>query len=137
MRFVSPGPDFHPGNYEDNEHLVVFPERSGVVLQKAIRADMVDPGEYAKSRYREKRTLPAGQRITSYLLQFDAFPSGNIPNRKRSVRGQITFDRPIVAVITTSRLLKESEAIFGNPGIDYPTRKGRAPARRRRASWIR
>ena len=26
IRFVSPGPDFHPGNYEDNEHIVVFPE---------------------------------------------------------------------------------------------------------------
>ena len=29
MRFVSPGPDFHPGNFEDNEHIVVFPEKRG------------------------------------------------------------------------------------------------------------
>ena len=49
MRFVPPGPDFHPGNYEDNEHIVVFPERRGFVPDKTIRVDLVDPGEYAKS----------------------------------------------------------------------------------------
>jgi hypothetical protein len=121
MRFVSPGPDFHPGNYEDNEHIVVFPERSGVIPKETIRVDLVDPGQYARSRYREKRTLPAGRRVTSYLLQLDAFPSGNVPNRRRSVRGQITFAKPIVGVITMTRLLKESESIFGNPEVSYPT----------------
>jgi hypothetical protein len=127
MRFVSPGPDFHPGNYEDNEHIVVFPERSGVIPKETIRVDLVDPGQYARSRYREKRTLPAGRRVTSYLLQLDAFPSGNSPNRKRSVHGQITFAKPIVGVITETRLLKESEAVFGNPDVDYPTPRAVEP----------
>ena len=27
MKFVSPGPDFVPGRYEDSEHILVFPER--------------------------------------------------------------------------------------------------------------
>jgi hypothetical protein len=88
---------------------------------------MVDPGQYARSRYREKRTIPAGRRVTSYLLQLDAFPSGNSPNRKRSVRGQITFAKPIVGVITETRLLKESEAVFGNPDVDYPTPRAVEP----------
>ena len=121
IRFVSPGPDFHPGNYEDNEHIVVFPERSGFIPNEAFRVDMVDPGEYAKSRYRDKPTLPPGRRLTSYLLQLDAYPEGKNPNRRRSVRGQITFAKPIVGVITATRLLKESEAIFGKPDVDYPT----------------
>lgn len=43
------------------------------------------------------------------------------PNRKRSVHGQITFAKPTVGVITATRLLKESEAIFGSPDVDYPT----------------
>ena len=127
IRFVSPGPDFHPGNYEDNEHIVVFPERNGVILKETIRVDMVDPGQYARSRYREKRTIPVGRRVTSYLLQLDAFPSGNSPNRKRSVRGQITFAKRIVGVITATRLLKESETTFGNPYVDYPTPRAVEP----------
>ncbi len=120
MRFVSPGPDFHPGNYADNEHIVVFPERSGFIPDEAIRVDMVDPGQYAKSRYQEKPTLLPEQRLTSYLLQLNAYPAGKNPNQRRSVRGQITFSSPIVGVIMANRLLKESEAVFGIPDVDYP-----------------
>ena len=121
MRFVSPGPDFHPGNYEDNEHIVVFPERRGVISTEAIRVDMIDPGEYSRSHYREKPELPSGRRLTSYLLQLDAYPEGKNPNRRRSVRGQITFAKPIAGVITATRLLKKSEITFGNPDVEYPT----------------
>ncbi|MCP4787018.1 MAG: FecR domain-containing protein [Fuerstiella sp.] len=121
IRFVSPGPDFHPGNYEDNEHIVVFPERSAFIPEEVIRVDMVDPGEYAKSAYDEKPELPPGRRLTSYLLQLDAYPEGKNPNRRRSVRGQITFANPIAGVITMNRLLKESEAIVGLPGVSYPS----------------
>ena len=121
IRYVSPGPDFHPGNYEDNEHIVVFPERTGFIPEEAIRVDMVDPGEYARTDYRDKPVLPSGRRLTSYLLQLDAYPEGKNPNRRRSVRGQITFANPIVGVITMNRLLKESEAVFGLPDVSYPT----------------
>ena len=121
MRFVSPGPDFHPGNYEDNEHIVVFPERRGFVAGEPVRVDMVDPGEYAKSHYREKPLLTSGRRLTSYLLQLDAYPEGENPNRRRSVRGQITFAKPIAGVITVDRLLKESETVFGIPNVAYPS----------------
>ena len=121
IRFVSPGPDFHPGNYEDNDHIVVFPECHAVIPDEAFRVDMVDPGEYAKSQYREKPTLQPGRRLTSYLLQLDAYPEGKNPNRRRSVRGQITFAKPIAGVITIDRLLRESEAVFGIPDVDYPT----------------
>jgi ferric-dicitrate binding protein FerR (iron transport regulator) len=121
MRFVAPGPDFHPGNYEDNEHIVVFPERRGFVSDQVIRVDMVDPGQYAKSKYDEKPTLSSGRRLTSYLLQLNAYPEGINPNRRRSVRGQITFAKPIAGVITMNRLLKESEAVFGIPDVEYPS----------------
>lgn len=120
MRFVSPGPDFHPGNYEDNEHIVVFPERRGFIPDEEIRVDMVDPGQYAKSSHAERPTLLTEQRLTSYLLQLKAYPDGEKPNKRRSVRGQITFATPIVGVIMANRLLKQSEAIFGLPDVKYP-----------------
>jgi hypothetical protein len=31
-----------------------------------------------------------------------------------------TFAKPIVGVITATRLLIKSEAVFGNPDVDYP-----------------
>ena len=122
MRFVSPGPDFHPGNYEDNEHIIVFPERRGFVLKSAMRVDMIDPGQYARSKYKEKPSLQTEQRLTSFLLQLNAYPAGTKnPNRRRSVRGQITFATPIVGVITGDRLLQDSETIFGIPNVNYPS----------------
>lgn len=127
VRFVSPGPGFHPGNYADNEHLVVFPERSGVTLEDVVRVDLGDPGEYLRSRYREKHKLMAGRRVTSYLLQFDSLPSEKFPHKKREVRGQITFSNAIVGVITETRLLQESEALFGNPDVDYPAPRAVEP----------
>ena len=121
MRFVSPGPDFHPGNYKDNEHIVVFPEKRGFLSNESMRVDMIDPGEYEKSHYDEKPTLVPRQAMTSYLLQLDAYPEGENPNRRRSVIGQITFANPIVGVITEDRLLNQSEVVFGIPGADYPS----------------
>ena len=121
MRFVSPGPDFHPGNYKDNEHIVVFPEKRGFLSNESIRVDMIDPGEYQKSHYDEKPTLVPRRAMTSYLLQLDAYPEGENPNRRRSVVGQITFANPIVGVITEDRLLNQSEVVFGIPGADYPS----------------
>ena len=121
MRFVSPGPDFHPGNYKDNEHIVVFPEKRGFLSNESMRVDMIDPGEYEKSHYEEKPTLVPRRAMTSYLLQLDAYPEGENPNRRRSVIGQITFANPIVGVITEDRLLNESEVVFGIPGADYPS----------------
>ena len=44
MRFVSPGPNFHPANYKDNEHIVVFPEKRDFKASESIRVDMIDPG---------------------------------------------------------------------------------------------
>lgn len=120
IRFVSPGPDFHPGNYKDNEHIVVFPERRGFVPSEPIRVDMIDPGQYAKKRDEELPTLLTEQRLTSYLLQLNAYPAGEQPNKRRSIRGQITFAKPIVGVIMANRLLKKSEVVFGIPGVEYP-----------------
>ncbi|MGY8713665.1 MAG: hypothetical protein ACKVJ1_07270, partial [Verrucomicrobiia bacterium] len=39
----------------------------------------------------------------------------------RSAVGQITFARPIIGVVTEDRLLKESEIVFGIPGVEYPS----------------
>lgn len=120
MRFVSPGPDFHPRNYEDNEHIIIFPERRGFIPREPVRVDMVDPGQYAKRRDEDLPTLLPEQRLTSYLLQLNAYPEGENPNRRRSVRGQITFANPIVGVVMANRLLKKSEEVFGIPGVEYP-----------------
>ncbi|MEK6237054.1 MAG: FecR family protein, partial [Planctomycetales bacterium] len=48
MKFVSPGPDFVPGRYENSEYILVFPERDDVVLETAAPVDLIEPGEYQR-----------------------------------------------------------------------------------------
>ena len=119
MRFVSPGPNAHPGNYPDSEHIVVFPERKGVFLKEGIKVDMVDPGNYLKKQHQEKPVLVTEERVTSYLLQLYALPENGSKQRKM-IRGQISFAKPVVGVIMAGGLLKSSEPMFRRAGSKYP-----------------
>lgn len=60
------------------------------------------------------------QSLTSYLVQLNAYAEEGNSNRRRSVRGQITFAKPGVGVIMANRLLKELEIDFGLPGVESP-----------------
>ncbi|MDG2224308.1 MAG: hypothetical protein P8L85_23200 [Rubripirellula sp.] len=121
----SPAPSFHHGfhhgKYADSEHLVVFPERSGVMLDDVIRVDLKNPGGNLRSRCREKRTLRFRQLATIYLSQIDSFSFEKFSNNKREVRGQITFSHIIIGVIAETRRLKESVAVFGASDVVHPT----------------
>ena len=120
MRPVSPGPDFHPGNFEDNEHIVVFPEKEGFRAGELVRVDMVDPGEYAKTRYWEKPTCQPGRRLTSYLLQLDAYPEGKSqpPAEVCAVKSPLQtdcghhHDGPVAERVGVG---------FGIPNVAYPS----------------
>ncbi|MEK6238987.1 MAG: hypothetical protein N2C14_30090, partial [Planctomycetales bacterium] len=75
-------------------------------------------------RRAEQRSVAAGRRARSYLLQLD--PIGRLQKRdpnKARVMGQITFDRPIIGLIGSSAKLTATDAAFGHPRGDY----GNAP----------
>ena len=131
MKFVSPGPDFVPGRYEDSDHILVFAERSGVVLETEILVDLDEPGQYQRIHRKERKSISAGRRVRSYLLQLD--PIGRLqkkdPNKTR-VMGQLTFDRPIVGLIGSTAKLDMTDDVLGHPRGEYPkTQRGIEPTR--------
>jgi hypothetical protein len=120
MKFVSPGPGFVPGRYEDTEHIVVFSERRNVLLEEPLPVDLAEPGEYERLRRREQHVLQPGQRVRSYLLQLDPVGRRILKGSdKPRVFGQITFDSSIVGLIASQRNLSETDALFGDPDGDY------------------
>ncbi|MBM79779.1 MAG: hypothetical protein CMJ78_04210 [Planctomycetaceae bacterium] len=120
MKFVSPGPDFVPGRYEDSESIVVFPERSQVVLPKDVKVDVAKPGQYQKVRRREQPVLPAGQQVRSYLLQLNPVGSFTTAEADKSrVIGQVTFDQRILGLIVKTTKLIASDDLLGHPHGDY------------------
>lgn len=131
MKFVSPGPDFVPGKFEDSDHILVFPERSHVQLQSDLEVDVTEPGKYARVRRRDKHPVASGQQIRSYLLQLN--PIGEFTRQEvdhARVIGQITFDRPILGLIGKTTLLTETDELLGHPLGDYGApRRGIEPSR--------
>jgi ferric-dicitrate binding protein FerR (iron transport regulator) len=126
MKFVSPGPDFVPGRFEDSEHIVVFPERRGVLLESSLRVDVLEPGEYRRLRDQPALSLATANRVRSYLLQL------NPSDRNRTmVMGQITFDNPILGLIASTGKLAESDSVLGHPeGVYEQNRRGIEAPRR-------
>lgn len=131
MKFVSPGPDFVPGRYEDSDHILAFPERSRVLLKSDLEVNVTEPGQYIRVRRWGKRSIAAGQMVRSYLLQLNPigeFTRGEVSGAR--VIGQITFDRPILGLIGGTTLLTSTDEQLGHPLGDYgDTRRGIEPTR--------
>ncbi|MDP6720433.1 MAG: FecR domain-containing protein, partial [Pirellulaceae bacterium] len=131
MKFVSPGPDFVPGRYEDSERILVFLERSQVLLKSDLEVNVTEPGQYIRVRRRHKQPIAAGRVIRSYLLQLN--PIGEFTRKEvdgARVIGQITFDRPILGLIAKTTLLTRTDELLGHPLGDYgDTQRGIEPTR--------
>ena len=131
MKFVSPGPDFVPGKYEDSSHILVFLERSQVLLESDLEVNVTEPGQYIRPRRRDKQPIAAGQVIRSYLLQLN--PIGEFGRKEADgarVIGQITFDRPILGLIGGAKLLTRTDELLGHPLGNYGnTGRGIEPTR--------
>ncbi|HIG28016.1 MAG TPA: hypothetical protein EYQ50_09545 [Verrucomicrobiales bacterium] len=132
MKFVSPGPGFVPGKYEDNEHILVFPESRNVHLKSPVAIDLAEPGEYRLIKRTEKLYLEAGHRVRTYLLQLNPVgrPDKHDPN-KIVVIGQITFGAPILGLIGTDDNLTATDALLGHFNGSYrKSRRGVETPRR-------
>ena len=132
MKFVSPGPDFVPGRYEDNEHIVVFAERQGITLESEIPVDLASPGLYQRLHRHNDQKIAAGTTVRSYLLQLDPLGTRerNSENKPR-VTGQITFDKPVIGLIAGTARLTNTDMLLGHPDGQYKTtRRGIEPTRK-------
>ena len=132
MKFVSPGPDFVPGRYEDNEHIVVFAERQGITLDSEIPVDLASPGLYQRLHRHNDQKIAAGTTVRSYLLQLDPLGTRerNSENKPR-VTGQITFDKPVIGLIAGTARLTNTDMLLGHPDGQYKTtRRGIEPTRK-------
>ena len=131
MKFVSPGPDFVPGRYEDSDHILAFPERSRVLLESDLEVNVTEPGQYIRVRRHDKQPIAAGQMVRSYLLQLN--PIGEFTRKEADrarVIGQITFDRPILGLIGKTMLLNRTDELLGHPLGNYgDSRRGIEPSR--------
>jgi hypothetical protein len=114
VRFVPPGPLVLPRRHQNDESLIVFPERERVTMPKDIVVTITAPGRQEGPFEGLAVTLPAGTQVRSYLLQFNPLGAAKTPVHR--LVGSITFDRPVVGLIATSAQLAATDTILGAEG---------------------
>ncbi|MEM7454763.1 MAG: FecR family protein [Planctomycetota bacterium] len=89
--------------------IIVLPEGYAMELEEPCLVDMTMSGSNESS-------IAAGQRIRSFLLQFNPEdPVEREPNRNgqlKRIEGSITFDRPILGLIIEGDTLQQTDALF-------------------------
>ena len=117
VKFAPPGPLSTLLEHEDDDHLVILPERSSFTVSKKlkVRANITVPGEYSKRGSLETGRIEPGRVLASYLVQFNPVDEGKEKREKKNLRlvGIATFERPIAGVITATGLLRATDKTLG------------------------
>lgn len=109
------------GQLESNSSIFLIQEKQNVVLPHEIPVTFYErlqrgSGGTQSAYATHIRMLPGGKKVDSYLLHFD-------PASKKFLDGEITFDRPIVAIIARGNQLDYSDKFFALDGTVYPSPK--------------
>lgn len=119
VEFVPPAAPKSFELYRSDEKLFLMPERQNLILEKPLPVDVIKPGRYERYTPQSRPLVAAGRKVNSYLLFFNQEGPKNWKNY-RKLTGQITFSKPILGVIGHYQKLKDTDAIVGIEGFDYP-----------------
>ena len=102
---------------EDNDFVRVFREATGVMTEKPLAVSRTETGLYHPMDA-QTTTIDSGIRADSYLIHFDRVGT---PTHRDEKRFTIRFNQPVVAMMLSKELLRESDEAFGIKGMQYPS----------------
>lgn len=108
---------------EDSEHVLVIPERRQVVVDRTLKAEITGPGSFPGTFDRMPGPFqPApGKKMRSILLRYD--PVGaSAKDEFIRLEGEVTFDRPVVAIACHFNSLRDSDPLFATVLWDHTYR---------------
>jgi len=97
------------GDNFDDPNLYVFEESQNVVLPLAINVDNLADGLGGETI---GGSLSAGTTVSSYYVFFD-------PTSFVNQQGTVTFDLPILAVLSSATNLSATDSTLGNTSVTY------------------
>jgi len=119
VEFVPPAAPQPFELFRSDEKLFLMPERQNLILEKPLPVDINKPGRCERYTPQHRPLVAAGKKVNSYLLFFNQEGPKNWKNY-RKLTGQITFSKPILGVIGHYQKLKDTDAVVGIEGFDYP-----------------
>jgi len=100
----------------DDENILIFPEKRGMVLEGSLRAEITTPGLY------EMQSMPLrmgytpvdtdAHPVNSYLLRSAPFKKIKQRVEHLRFRGSVTFDAPVIAIMVGKETLEASDPFF-------------------------
>jgi hypothetical protein len=129
IRFAYPQPGLNPADVTDADNLVIFPERFATKLRTDFTVSLTEPGDYGPDEIvgREETLHPQKRRVNTYLIQYrpPQAEGAAISNPIRFV-GEVSFDRPIIAIIADGDQLTASDEVLGKKRFVYSSGGGRS-----------
>jgi len=129
IRFGYPQPNLNPADVTDSENIVIFPERFATKLRTDYAVSVTEPGDYGPEAILGQKAVmqPEKRRVNTYLLQYHP-PQTKAAGQEGPKRfvGEVSFDRPIVAIIADGEQLAASDQALGKKRFAYPPGAERA-----------
>lgn len=122
VRFAYPQPHLNPADVTDGDNIVIFPERFATKLRTDFTVSVTEPGDYGPDEIigRQETLRPEKRRVNTYLIQY------NQPQAKDAAKfdqrrfvGEVSFDRPIIAIIADGDQLTASDQVLGKKRFAY------------------
>lgn len=129
IRFAYPQPHLNPADVTDGDHIVIFPERFATKLRTDFTVSITEPGDYGPDEIIGRHTTLAAEkrRVNTYLIQYHP------PETKEAAKsdpkrfiGEVSFDRPIIAIIADDEQLLASDSVLGKKRFAYSPGTGRS-----------
>ena len=129
IRFAYPQSQLNPADVTDADNIVIFPERFATKLRTDFTVSITDPGDYGPDEIigRQEMLTAGKRRVNTYLIQYHP-PQVDDEAKSNPSRfvGEVSFDRPIIAIIADGDQLKASDQVLGRKRFVYPQGSQRA-----------
>lgn len=122
VKFVNAQPIRNPVEIIDSENIIIFPERFNFQPSDDFPVTLTEPGNYLHKQLKFGETILSGggKRFSTYLLQYNPPLNAKVPNSDQlHFEGDVTFNSPILAVITNQEQLNATDSILGKKRFEY------------------
>ena len=129
IRFAYPQSQLNPADVTDADNIVIFPERFATKLRTDFTVSITDPGDYGPDEIigRQEMLTAGKRRVNTYLIQYHPPQvDDEAKSNPRRFVGEVSFDRPIIAIIADGDQLKASDQVLGRKRFVYSQGSQRA-----------
>jgi len=129
IRFAYPQSQLNPADVTDADNIVIFTERFATKLRTDFTVSITDPGDYGPDEIigRQEMLTAGKRRVNTYLIQYHPPQvDDEAKSNPRRFVGEVSFDRPIIAIIADGDQLKASDQVLGRKRFVYPQGSQRA-----------